>query len=127
MAKSKSQIEASLKKATIELMLLKLLDEGDMYGYQLAQELKRRSNGQYTILEGSMYPILYRITESGYISFYEKKVGVRQTRVYYHLEDAGRQYLQSLLSSYHSYLDLIDFLLRSKEGDCYDANTSELE
>ena len=86
MAKSKSQIEASLKKATIELMLLKLLGEGDMYGYQLAQELKRRSNGQYTILEGSMYPILYRITESGYISFYEKKVGVRQTRVYYHLE-----------------------------------------
>ena len=85
MAKKQPQIEATLKKATIEMMLLKLLDEGDMYGYQLSQELKRRSNSQYTILEGSMYPILYRITESGYVSFYEKKVGVRQTRVYYHL------------------------------------------
>lgn len=122
MSKKKSQIEASLKKATIELLLLKLLDEGDMYGYQLAQELKRRSSGQYTILEGSMYPILYRITESGYVSFYEKKVGVRQTRVYYHLEDSGRQYLQSLLTSYREYMRVIDFLLQSGEGDCYESD-----
>lgn len=119
MSKKKSQIKASLKKATIELLLLKLLDEGDMYGYQLAQELKRRSSGQYTLLEGSMYPILYRMTESGYVSFYEKKVGVRQTRVYYHLEDTGRQYLQTLLTSYHEYMQVIDFLLHSREGDCY--------
>lgn len=125
MAKTKSQIEASLKKSTIEMMLLKLLDEGDMYGYQLAQELKRRSNGRYTILEGSMYPILYRITESGYVSFYEKKVGVRQTRVYYHLEDTGKQYFQSLLASYHDYIQVIEFLLNSKEGDCYESEQTD--
>lgn len=125
MSKKKSQIKASLKKATIELLLLKLLDEGDMYGYQLAQELKRRSSGQYTLLEGSMYPILYRMTESGYVSFYEKKVGVRQTRVYYHLEDTGRQYLQTLLTSYHEYMQVIDFLLHSREGDCYGSGQAD--
>ena len=125
MAKKQPQIEATLKKATIEMMLLKLLDEGDMYGYQLSQELKRRSNSQYTILEGSMYPILYRITESGYVSFYEKKVGVRQTRVYYHLEEKGRQYLQSLLTSYHDYMQIIEFLLNSKEGDCYESEQTD--
>lgn len=116
----KSHLETTLKKATIELLLLKLLDEGDMYGYQLSGELKRRSNGQYTILEGSMYPILYRLTEGGYISFYETKVGVRQTRVYYHLEDAGRQYLEALRASYYGYMRVIDFLLHSREGDCYE-------
>lgn len=125
MSKKKSQIKASLKKATIELLLLKLLDEGDMYGYQLAQELKRRSSGQYTLLEGSMYPILYRMTESGYVSFYEKKVGVRQTRVYYHLEDTDRQYLQALLTSYHEYMQVIDFLLHSREGDCYGSDQAD--
>lgn len=122
MSKKKSQLETGLKKATIELLLLKLLDEGDRYGYQLAQELKCRSNGLYTILEGSMYPILYRMTESGYVSFYEKKVGIRQTRVYYHLEDAGKQYLYTLLSSYHEYTRVINFLLQSKEGDCYETD-----
>lgn len=69
-----------------------------------------------------MYPILYRITESGYVSFYEKKVGVRQTRVYYHLEDSGRKYLKSLLTSYREYMRVIDFLLQSGEGDCYESD-----
>lgn len=116
----RSHLETTLKKATIELLLLKLLDEDDKYGYQLSGELKRRSGGQYRILEGSMYPILYRLTENGYVSFYEKKAGVRQTRVYYHLEDAGKRYLASLLASYHSYMQVIDFLLHSREGDCYE-------
>lgn len=119
MGKQKLHLTSTLKKATIEMLLLKLLSEADMYGYQLSQELKKRSNGQYTILEGSMYPILYRMTENGYISFYEKKVGVRQTRIYYHLEGTGSAYLQSLLDSYAKYIQLINYLLDSKEGDCY--------
>ena len=49
-----SNLISNYKKATIEMMLLKLLSEQDMYGYQLSQELKKRSNQNYTILEGSM-------------------------------------------------------------------------
>ena len=47
-------------------------------------------------------------------------MGVRQTRVYYHLEDAGRQYLEALRASYYGYMQVIDFLLHSREGDCYE-------
>ena len=75
MEKQKSNLTANLKKATIEMLLLKLLSEEDMYGYQMSSELKKRSNGSYTILEGSMYPILYRLTDQKYISFFEKKKG----------------------------------------------------
>ena len=82
-------IKGTIKKSFIELILLKLLSEGDMYGYQLSQEIKNRSNGYYSILEGSMYPILYRLTDEGLISYYSKKVGTRLTRVYYHIEPPG--------------------------------------
>ena len=102
------------------MLLLKLLTEKDMYGYQLSQELKKRSRGIYTVLEGSMYPILYRLSDIGYISFYETKVGKRQTRVYYHLEETGLQYVQNLRKSYDDYLDVISFLLDSAEGSVYD-------
>lgn len=67
-----------------------------------------------------MYPILYRLTDEQYISFYEKKVGVRQTRVYYHLEDSGRTYYDGLLQSYRDFSELIQFLLDSTEGDIYE-------
>lgn len=119
MRAKKSQLLSGLKKATIEMILLKLLSESDMYGYQMTQEVKKRSSNIYTILEGSMYPILYRLCDNHYISDYEKKVGRRQVRVYYHLEDSGREYLEQLLLEYHSFLEVISFLLNSKSGDSY--------
>ncbi len=67
-----------------------------------------------------MYPILYRLTEQNYVSYYEKKVGVRQVRIYYHITDAGNQYLKNLTSSYHEFSDIIKFLLCSKEGESYE-------
>ena len=49
MEKKKLNLETTLKKATIEMLLLNLLKEQDMYGYQLSQELKKRSSGLYSI------------------------------------------------------------------------------
>lgn len=119
---TKSQLISGLKKATIEMLLLRFLSENDMYGYQLCQEFKKRSSGLYTLLEGSMYPILYRLTEQNYISYYEKKVGVRQVRIYYHITDEGVKYLEKLVSSYHDFTNVIEFLLLAKEGESYEPN-----
>lgn len=78
-----------VKRSSVELLLLTLLQEEDMYGYQISQELERRSDGAYTLQESSMYPILYRMMDKGYISDKPVRVGKRRMRVYYHLEDAG--------------------------------------
>ena len=96
------------------MLLLRFLSESDMYGYQFVQEFKKRSAGVYTILEGSMYPILYRLTEQKYVSCYEKKIGKRQTRIYYHITEDGKVYLEKLISSYHEFTDMIAFLMSSK-------------
>lgn len=120
----KSQLLSSMKKATIEMLLLKLLSEEDMYGYQLTQTVKKRSSGTYTILEGSMYPILYRLTEQGFISSYDKKVGTRQVRVYYHLEPCGKEYLNHLISDYYEFSNIISFLLTSNCNSGYFKTTS---
>ena len=66
-------LTGTIKKAVIELMILKLLSEEDMYGYQITQELKKRSSGQFTILEGSMYPILYRLRTAATFLFMKKR------------------------------------------------------
>lgn len=120
MTSTKSQLISGLKKATIEMLLLQFLSESDMYGYQLCQEFKKRSSGFYTILEGSMYPILYRLAEQNYITYYEKKVGVRQVRIYYHITEEGNNYLNNLVSSYHEFSDIINFLLSRKGETSYE-------
>ncbi len=101
------------------MLLLKLLSENDMYGYQMTTELKKRSNGSFTILEGSMYPILYRLADSGCVSCHEEKVGKRQTRIYYHIEQAGTERLHDMEAEYHNSIQVIEFLLKSTQGDIY--------
>ena len=104
----------NLKKAVIELLILKLLSEEDMYGYQITQEFRKRSNKRLSLLEGSMYPILYRLTESGCISSFEQKVGKRQTRIYYHLEESGKKELENLTEEDHETIKIIECILVSK-------------
>ncbi len=91
-----------VKRSSIELLLLTLLQEEDMYGYQISQELERRSDRAYTLQESSMYPILYRMMDKGYISDKPVKVGKRRTRVYYHLENAGIERLAQARKEYLS-------------------------
>ena len=100
MVKLRSQLLAGLKKATIEMLLLKLLAEQDMYGYQMTQQLKKRSNGLYTVLEGSMYPILYRLEEQGYIETSGNTTVDGRARSYYEITLAGRDYLSETLANY---------------------------
>ncbi len=93
-------LSEGIKRGTVELLVLTLLQEQDMYGYQIAQELASRSRGLYTLQETSMYPSLYRLVDKGFISDRQEKVGRRKTRVYYHLETAGALHLKALRREY---------------------------
>lgn len=104
-------VQENIKRGTVEMLLLALLTEEDMYGYQLCQELAERSNAKFTLQEGSMYPILYRLTEKGLVSTRKELVGKRRTRVYYHIEPEGYSYMQSLKEDYFSIHDGITKIL----------------
>ena len=92
------------KKGSIEMLTLLMLQEGDIYGYQLIQMLSDRSGGKLTVQEGSLYPLLYRMVDSGYISgrdvTVETQHGRKRNRVLYHLEPSGRQRLIELKAEF---------------------------
>jgi PadR family transcriptional regulator PadR len=112
MGKIHDKTKNNFKKGSVEMLILQILLDEDCYGYDIAQRIKERSDGAITVLEGSMYPILYRLEEAGCIKQYEKLVGRRRTRVYYHLEAVGETYLQSLIADYVEIRDGIDKILR---------------
>lgn len=93
-------IRENFKRGSIEMLILQLLTKDDMYGYQLAQEINMRSEGLFDITEGSMYPTLYRLIDLGAISDEKRLIGKRRTRVYYHIEPAGKSRLKELSSEY---------------------------
>ena len=105
------QNQDNFKRGTAELLVLHLLQNEDLYGYQITHAFEEKSNGDYTMLEGSLYPILYRLTELGYITDYTKLVGKRRTRRYYHLEESGRVYYKEILNDYLTIINSIDKIL----------------
>lgn len=90
----------SFQRGVMTLLVLALLDREDMYGYQLVQEISAASSGKIVTQEGSLYPVLYKLQDQKLISDNKKLVGKRKTRIYYHLEDAGKAQLQTLLQEY---------------------------
>ena len=105
------QNQDNFKRGTAEMLVLHLLQKEDLYGYQ------EKSMGVYTMLEGSLYPILYRLTEMGCISDYEKLVGKRRTRRYYHIEPKGKEYYKKILADYDAVATSISRILDREVGD----------
>lgn len=94
--------QGNYRRGVTPLVILALLRREDMYGYQLVQEMERQSGGRLSIQEGSLYPVLYRLQEQGYISDRRLLVGKRMTRIYYHLEPAGEECLRELTAEYEA-------------------------
>lgn len=93
-------VDNSFRRGVMSLVILALLRREDMYGYQLVQETEKRGGGRLTTQEGSLYPVLYKLLDQGYISDRKVQVGKRMTRVYYHLEPAGEEKLRELIREY---------------------------
>ena len=104
-------IRDNFKKGSVEMILLTLLREEDMYGYQMSQLIAHRTENYITIPEGSMYPTLYRLVENGYITSRREIVGRRLSRIYYHLEPKGVERLELLWKEFHGFHDAVVSIL----------------
>ena len=97
---SEQLIQSNYRRGVAPLIILGLLRREDMYGYQLVQETEKTSGGRITTQEGSLYPVLYKLEDLGYVSSHRVTVGKRMTRVYYHLEPTGEALLKKLTQEY---------------------------
>lgn len=106
-------IRDNFKKGTVEMLVLSLLAESDLYGYQFSQLISQRSGGVIDVPEGSLYPMLYRLVDDGYISCTRVPSGRRRILVYYHLEPSGLVRLQETVSEYQIFADGVQQFLSS--------------
>ena len=82
-------VDKSLLAGSTTMLVLKLLDGQDMYGYQMIEELSRRSERAFALKTGTLYPLLHSLEEKELIRSYEKDEGAARPRRYYHLARKG--------------------------------------
>ena len=68
-------VDKSLLAGSTTMLVLKLLDGQDMYGYQMIEELSRRSERAFALKTGTLYPLLHSLEEKELIRSYEKDGG----------------------------------------------------
>lgn len=95
----------------LEMLLLGILRKQDCYGYEITKLIKKYSNDLINIKDGTMYPILYKLLDDGFISSYDKVVS-RKIRVYYHIESLGIEKFNSMVSDYDNMIKGINNIIR---------------
>ena len=75
------------------MLVLSLLEGGDMYGYQIIEELSRRSSELFQMKEGTLYPILHALEKEKCLSSYQQQAPTRRMRKYYRLTRRGEKLL----------------------------------
>ena len=82
-----------MRKGSTTVLVLTLLAERPMYGYQLVKELKQRSGGYFDLKEGTLYPALHRLEKDGLVRSEWEETARGPARKYYRLTEKGRQAL----------------------------------
>lgn len=99
------------KKGALELCVLVLLSQKDYYGYELVQTISKNID----IAEGTVYPILRRLTEEQYFTTYIKESSEGPARKYYHITDKGRDYEKILIDEWNCFINGVDALIGKEE------------
>lgn len=83
--------EGQMKKGLLDMLVLKLLDEEEKYGYQIISELKEKSGDRFVLKEGTLYPILYRLEDEALVeSRWSEAQGKKVPRKYYVITKKGQ-------------------------------------
>lgn len=99
------------KKGVLELCVLVVIGRQETYGYELVQTVSRNVQ----IAEGSLYPLLRRLTKEGYFRTYIRESAEGPARKYYRITDEGRAYKDLLLAEWNSFVGGVRNLI-GKEG-----------
>ena len=87
------KVSRELLKGSTNLLVLSLLENENMYGYQMIRKLSEKSQNVFELQEGTLYPILHSLEEKNYISSYWDETGAKK-RKYYAITCEGKKHLK---------------------------------
>lgn len=103
-------IEKNLISGSTSMLLLGLLQEKDMYGYEMMETLESRSNHIFELKAGTLYPLLHALEAKQFLASYEREEGGKR-RKYYSITKAGKGYLTQRKQEWQAYAKAVEDVL----------------
>ena len=95
-------VDKSLLTGSMTMLILKLLSEKDMYGYEMIDTLRKKSQNVFELKAGTLYPLLHGLEEKGMLKVYEQEF-LGKTRKYYSITKEGKKLLKSKTEEWNVY------------------------
>lgn len=102
-------------KGNLSLLILYLLAHKAAHGYQLARDIKQRSQGLLDFKEGTLYPTLHLLEKEGEVES-ETQIENGRLRRYYRLTDSGRARLAAELAAWQQYAYAVNLVLNQEQA-----------
>ena len=106
---------SNIRKGSVKLSLLSLINERGMYGYEIIRELKKRTNGVLVLKEGNTYQALHKFESENLLESFWKEVepGVPK-RKYYKITKKGKENLNEMIKEWKKFSSSLNNLLNER-------------
>jgi PadR family transcriptional regulator PadR len=113
---AKPLIERDLKRSSASLLVLALLEEEPLHGYEIGKRIEARSAGKIAFNAASLYPLLYRLEDRGWIAGrWQQGAGGRRRR-FYRITAEGRRTLSGERGLWRSFVSALDSIANLKKA-----------
>lgn len=106
-------MDKGLLSGSTPLLILALLRDRDLYGYEMVAELARRSQDAFRLKEGTLYPLLHAMEKKHWLRAYTRQTESGRQRRYYSLTQEGRAQLEQKQAQWWRFSQAVDQVLLS--------------
>ena len=103
--------QQEMLKGNTETLLLALLEQEPMYGYQIVKEVEAKSSGYFAFKEGTLYPALHRLERANLVEGQWNDTPQNVRRRYYHITAKGRQALVERLQEWKRFSTAMNLVM----------------
>lgn len=104
-------ISSDIIRGHLDAIILRLIYEKDCYGYEIANEINKRTNNKFQIKEATLYAVFQRLVKKELIESYLGDISLGGRRRYYRITNLGRAYLYEEIRNWHNARDIINIFM----------------
>lgn len=106
-----------LIKGNIDTLLLSMISQQPMYGYQMMRELDGKSQGYFKFKEGTLYPALHRLEKAGLLQGNWQTINSGRQRRYYSITEKGRRILVEQTAQWEDFFAAMNLIFRPRKPE----------
>ena len=109
-------MNTQFRKGVLEICVLALISKKDMYGYEIVQSISKVIN----VNEGTIYPILRRLTKDEYFESYILESSEGPARKYYKITPSGKEKLKKMVIEWNDFVNAVSLILNDEGGNYFE-------